>query len=176
MGEGPPGGNPPGTLLVWCLATFHAALLVSLLVGGLYLADVAGDVLAGLETAVGVASYLYLWAVTWWTNRRWLERVGPAVASGRPALRPAVGEAVKWGGFTGLLFFAGLLVVGGGVVIFTTPGAVLLVALAGLVGVVASFAVGAAVGALFAAVDVLLARAATMAWPDGDVGAPSPGS
>lgn len=177
MGEARGDEEIPSRLLVWCLATMHTALLVSLLVGGLYVVGAAGDVLAALGTAAGIASYLYLWMVTGWTNRRWVDSVGPATVARRPDGRRAVGEAVKWGGLTGLLFFAGLLLVGATLIVATAgPGALLFVVLGGIVGAVASFAVGAAVGAVFAAMDVLLVRAAAMGLHTGGEEASTPGS
>lgn len=153
----------PRPVLVWALAAFHTALLVTLVVAGLYLAGAAGDVLSGLGTAVGVASYLGLWAVTWWTNRRVVAGVGPGLVTGRPDPLAVTRQAATWGGVAGLLFFVGLFVLGAGVVVVTSGlEAIRLLALAGLVGSVLSVAVGSAVGAGFAALDLLLVRAARL--------------
>lgn len=153
MGEGPP------PLLGWCLAGFHVALLVSLALTGLYLAGAAGELLAGLETVVGLALYGYLWAVTWWTNRRWLATAG-LVASHRPDRRVVLAEAVKWGGATGVLFLAAPLVVAAAfLVVGNGPDVLPFVGLVALVGTLLAATTGAVVGGLLATLDLLLVRA-----------------
>lgn len=149
----------PVSLLAWCLATFHTALLVSLFVIGFYLVGAAGDVLRGLETAVGIVVYLYLWGVTWWTHRRWLDAHGVALITGRPDPRAVTVDALKWGGVTGLLFFVGVLVPSA-VVLVASNGfeTIPLVVLATVVGTLLSFVVGAVVGMVFALLDLLLVR------------------
>lgn len=167
----------PSALLAWSLAGFHVALLVALLVAGLYLGGAAGDLLAGLDTVVGLALYGYLWAVTWWTNRRWIATTG-LVTTGRPTPGAVLGSAIQWGGATGLLFLVvplavvvGFLVVTGG--LGALPFALLVVVIGGLLAA----AIGAVVGGLLAGLDLVLLRASRLvvpaAAPDRD-GAPTP--
>ena len=154
----------PPRLLVWTFAGFHAAFLVALAVAAVYLAGVANEGLAALETWIGVLAYLYLWGVTWWTNRRMLEAVGPGFVAGRASRTAVFVEASKWGGVTGFLVFLPALVVV--VVRFVAAGglqAVPFVVLATGVGSVLSVGVGGFVGAGLALLDLLLLRLAR-AW------------
>lgn len=160
MAEDPTDPTDPRRLLVWALPAFHAALLVALLVAGLYATGRAGEVLGSLETWIGVLAYLYLWAVTWWTNRRWLAAVGESFLRGRPPARPVLRSALRWGAATGLGVFAAPFLVavafflaGGGL------GAIPFLALAAAVGAALSLAIGGLVGGLFAGLDLLLLRA-----------------
>lgn len=151
-------------LLAWGLAGFHASFLVATLVTGLYLAGAAGDLLAGLDTRVGLALYGYLWAATWWTNRRWLAAVDLVDDRTGAVLR----AATRWGAVTGLLLFVGPLAVASAFVVSGGGlGAIPFVLLGGVVGAILAAAVGALVGGLFAALDLLLLRASVVVVPDG---------
>ena len=124
MGEVARGDDGPATpppLLVWTLAAFHTATLVALAVAALHLAGRLGALLAGLDTAVGAAAYLYLWAVTWWTNRRWLAASGPALATGAADPRAVAVGAARWGAVAGLGVLLPALAVGS--VLFVGTGA-----------------------------------------------------
>lgn len=155
--------DPP--LLGWCLAGYHVALLVSLLLTGLFLAGAVGDLLAGLDTTVGLALYGYLWAVTWWTNRRWLASAG-LVGGRRPDPRVVFAGAMKWGGATGVLFLAAPLVVAAAFLVAEGgPEVTPFVVLVALVGTLLAAATGAVVGGLFAAFDVLLLRTSRAVLP-----------
>jgi len=166
-----PGRDPssaPG-LLAWAVASFHAALLVALAVVALYLTGSAGGILAGLATWVGVVAYLYLWGVTWWTNRRVLSATGLGLPGRSPTRADVLVEASKWGGATGFLAFLPALVVG--VVRFVAAGgleAVPIVAIGAAVGSVLSVGVGVLVGAGFGLLDLLLVRAARRWLPQED--------
>ena len=146
-------------LLVWCLASFHTAALVLLLVTGLHVSGTLGPVLAEAGTWGGIAAYGYLWAVTWWTNRRWIASV-PSLTD-RAARRRIVRGGAIWGGLTGVVFFAGVLVPGAA--IFAAAGglpSVPFILLAGLLGGALSALVGAVIGGAFAGLDLVLVGAA----------------
>ena len=71
MGEQAGAGSLAGaSTATWALGSFHAAVLALLLVllgfpgGGL------GDALDGLNTAVGLAIFGLLWAISWWATAR----------------------------------------------------------------------------------------------------------
>lgn len=164
-----------GQLLVWGLASFHAALLVALAVGVLYATEAAGDVLAGLDTWIGVLAYFYLWGVTVWTNRALFERVEGDLVTERPGSGALLAEAMKWGGLAGLLVFLPVLVVG--IVFFVGAGgleAVPFLLLAAVIGTVVSVGIGVVAGVVFALLDLLLLGAARSWLPaDGGESVPS---
>lgn len=156
----------PSKLLVWAFAAFHAALLVALVVAGLYFAGVAGNQLDALDTSVGIVAYLYLWAVTWWTNRRTLDVVGRGLVDGTASPSGVFVEATKWGGVVGfLVFLPAFLIV---IVLFVGAGglqAVPFLLIAAAVGTVVSAGVGVVVGGGFALLDLLLVRLARVWLP-----------
>lgn len=181
------GGPDPS--LAWWLASFHATLFVAVPVALLHAVGALGDLLGGLGTLPGLVLFLWLWGATWATNRRWLASSDPlAAASGRDggdeasagpggadgargddsdddsdSAQPGsvlVG-AFKWGGVTGLLFFYGLMV--GIAVAVSEPVAVAVLFAA---GTVLSPVVGALVGVVLAAFDLVLARVAWTLLPD----------
>jgi hypothetical protein len=138
-------------LLVWALASFHAAvLLVVPLALAHAVAPVAlGGLLGGLDTLVGVGLYSVLWGSTWWSNRRYL------AASDFEDVAATVRVGARWGVVTGLPLLACVVVAA---LVVTNPffAGVLLV-----VGGVAALLVGAVVGSVLASVDVALDRIAT---------------
>lgn len=157
-------GGVDRAALVWAVSSFNAALLVAVAVGLLYAVGGLGDRLAALDTSIGVVAYLYLWAVAWWTNRRWLEAVDPGLLSGQARAVDVSVDALRWGAVTGLLVFApvfvGLaLLVGGNAGLAAVP---FLLLGAGVGGLLAA-GVGAIVGGLLGLVDHLLAGAGR-AW------------
>ena len=162
----------PPALLVWTLAAFHAAFLVALVVAAVYLAGLANDGLAALETWIGVLAYLYLWGVTWWTNRRMLDAVGSGLLTGSTRTTDVFVEAMKWGGVAGFLAFLPALAVG--IALFVGAGgveALPFVVVGAAIGSALSVGVGVLVGGVFALVDHLLLRAARAWLPAG----PGPG-
>ena len=166
-GRGDP-TDPTPPLLWWSLAAFHAATLVALLVAVMYATGRAGDLLAGLDTSVGVAAYGYLWAVTWWTNRRWLAADGAGIVGGRPEPRATLLGAVRWGGVTGVLAFLPVAVVGLALLVGAGGVDALPFVLLGIAsGTVLAVGVGGIVGGGLGALDLLLLRAAT-GWLDVD--------
>lgn len=157
------------SLLAWSLAAFHAALLVALVVGVLYLAGLAGNQLAALDTSVGVLAYLYLWGVTWWTNRRMLDAVGSGLLTGSARPSAVLAEAMKWGAAAGFLVFLPLLVLV--LVLFVGAGgleAIPFVVVGAGVGSALSAGVGVVVGGSFALLDLLLVRLAGAWLPPGE--------
>jgi hypothetical protein len=87
--------DAPVALVTWCLGTFHVAVLTVVAVLALQRGGTVGDVLSGLDTAIGLSLYAFLWAITWWTTRRglraaWREGRGPTWQSG-------IVHALAWG-------------------------------------------------------------------------------
>ena len=135
----------------WALASFHAAVLlvVPLAVSHVVVPDVVGDLLADLDTLVGVALYLVLWGSTWWSNRRYLASC--SLADPAHTLR----TGAKWGAVTGLPLLGCVVVAA---LVVTNPVFALLLLVG---GGLAALLVGAVVGTLLAGVDVVIDRTAT---------------
>ena len=147
--------DSPPALVTWCLGTFHVAMLTVAAVLALQHGGAVGDVLSGLDTALGLGLYAFLWAVTWWTTRRGLRA---AWRAGRePTWKNGLGRALAWGGVTGIVFFGGVfaaflvLLIAEGVGGFASLGI-------GLVGAVVAALVGAVVGGVLGLFDVALLR------------------
>ena len=85
----------PFALVTWCLGTFHVAVLTIVAVLVLQRGGDLGPALAGLDTALGLGLYAFLWVLTWGTTRRglraaWREEQGLLWMSG-------VAHALAWG-------------------------------------------------------------------------------
>jgi hypothetical protein len=170
-------GDDP--LVVWALASFHTATLTVVPLTALYLDGAVGDLLAGLETSVGLGLYLALWAVTWWANRNVLRELPDRTANegGKEAddgenasILAVLLVGGKWGGANGVAFFWVLLA---GFAALNAPRefgraleAVPFLLIAGVIGSVLALGVGGIVGALFASLDLVLFRVARLLGPD----------
>jgi len=150
---------PQGGLVEWSLATFHASAFVLAIVFFLYSRDALGPALGGLNTLLGLALFVALWATTYLTTCRALEgidllREGDCVLFARRAFR--------WGAANGIAFLGVLGVVLIASAVFVSPSVLLPALFVAPFALVISAAVGAVVGALFSAIDlalVALARA-----------------
>ena len=159
------------TLLVWCLAGFHSAGLVILLVTIVYLTGSLGDALDGLSTAVGLGLYGVLWATSWWVTRRavaGLDLIDPdQTVDGRALL----GRGTLWGGVNGVLFLLAVLVLVSVELIgdedVSVQGFVTILAIFLVAGGGVAFVIGSAVGFAFATIDWLLIEAARALWRTG---------
>lgn len=152
-----PSADAPPALVTWSLGTFHVAILTVVAVLALQRSGVIGGALSGLDTAIGLGLYLFLWAITWWTTRRGLRT---AWRDGRgPTWKNGLASALVWGGVTGIVFFDGLFVV-----VFVTAvaeGASVLATLGiGLIGAFVAMLVGAVVGGVLGLLDIALLRIA----------------
>lgn len=162
------------SLLVWTVASFNAALFVTVAVGLLYAVGGLGVRLGALDTSVGVAAYGYLWAVTWWTNRRWLDAAEPGLLSRRHDAVDVFVGALRWGAVAGVLVFAPVFVavavlVGGNADLAAIP----FLALGAGIGGLLAAGLGGLVGGLLALVDLLLARASRAWLPEREPGRPT---
>ncbi|MCT9094421.1 hypothetical protein [Haloarchaeobius sp. HME9146] len=150
------------TLLAWCLGTYHTATLTAAGVASLHLSGALGDPLGGLNTVVGFAAFLYLWAVTLWTTTRVLgavELFGPD----RSSTRAVVAAGAKWGAVTGLLFFLGVLLT----LAFAFLGEMLVLLLFFGIGGAFALAIGTVVGLAFSLLDVGLLALSRWLVPPG---------
>ena len=98
-------------LLEWSLGTFHTGFFFTILVTLLYVTGALGSLLAGLNTAVGLAAFALLWLTTWWCTRRALRGMGGNTWEGRVNFRATLYRAMVWGGINGLLFLIGPLAI-----------------------------------------------------------------
>jgi hypothetical protein len=151
--------DSPPALVTWCLGAFHVAVLTVVAVLALQRGGAVGDLLSGLDTAIGLGLYAFLWIVTWWTTRRGLRA---AWHDGRePTWRTVFASALAWGGVTGVVFFVGLFAAL--LVVLVAQGERVLATLGfGLVGAVVAALIGAIVGGVLGLFDVALLRAAWM--------------
>ncbi|MDS0220532.1 hypothetical protein NDI54_04105 [Haloarcula sp. S1AR25-5A] len=154
----------PVSLVAWTLATFDTALFVLLGVLAAHASGGLADLLAGLNTLVGVAVFCYLWAlfvlaVRWVHGRTSLDSAG---------VRTLVSHGVAAGSVAGVAFLLGLVTValvptlqGGGVRL----QAVLLVL---LIGAGLAAVVGGIVGLLASLLDITMYRLAGYLLPEGE--------
>jgi hypothetical protein len=160
---------------VWGLATFHTTAFVVVLTTLLHLAGGLSPGLRSLNTLVGLALFGVLWLSTWWTTRklvrgaRWHWSSGetphpsqPASSTDGGSLLGWLGLGTLWGGVNGVLFVVvTFIVLALAELPAQGPGLLLAVGMV-VVPVVVAFVVGAAVGLLFATIDLALVEVA--AW------------
>ncbi len=175
--------TPPTRLVEWTLGTFHTSLFFALFTTLLYLAGSLGNLLASLNTLIGIAVFLFLWLTTWWSTRQVVRRIfGTADLSDtsfRIRPRQALLLALYWGGLNGLLFFLPLFLLFVLVLLavnaspdfvrmlttgdWSTIAAILGFWLfAGALGSIIAFVVGALAGVAFALLDLVLLASSQM--------------
>lgn len=145
--------RPPDPLVVWALASFHAGFLVAGLVTLIHAFGSLGDLLAGLNTAVGLALYLVLWATTWWTTRKVLTQTAIETAPVSSILK----RGLLWGGVNGVGFLLGIVLIALAPQFLFEGEFVPLLFITGI-GSVFALVLGAIIGCLFGVFDVLLFR------------------
>jgi hypothetical protein len=161
-------------LKVWSLSTFHTTCFIVIVALGLHLHGTLPDTLRQLDTALGFAAFIILWAVTC-AATSWGVRYAARPAQSADPL--AFSIAIS-GGWNGVAIFAVLFAV------FTVR-----VAMAGsyplagipvlflgvVVGSLLAFTIGTMVGLVFGLIDTVLIRvgSALFEWIEGsDVAAP----
>lgn len=150
-------------LVVFTLGTFHASVLIAVLVVVLYANGGLGSLLSGLSTITGLALFSALWATTVWSTNRTLR--GAFTVAPWTSVPPdtLIARAAWRGGVNGIIFLAcvGLIVgisaafngdlafgvIGAGFLFFATVGAAV------------AFVIGFVVGLLFACIDLALVTA-----------------
>ncbi|WP_226021980.1 hypothetical protein [Halomicrobium salinisoli] len=144
-------------LLVWTVASFHAAGLTLAFVALAHAGGALSDLLAGLGTLAGFAGYGYLWALSYLATR-WVLDDETVAAATDGAVRSAVLRGTVGGSLVGLGALLGpllLVVVPDLVAGSANPGSIALVA---LIGSGVALAVGAVVGLAFALLDLAALR------------------
>ena len=119
-----------------------------------HLSGALGDLLGGLDTALGLGLYVLLWGLVWWATGKAFARVDPA--SGAPRERGRAG--FRYGALTGAGFVLVLAVLAF-VAVLAGGGALVPVLIVGTVGSLLALLVGGAIGILFALLDAPLVRA-----------------
>ena len=151
--------------LWWALGTFHAALLITIAVLLLYLAEGLGSFLSGLSTVAGLALFGALWLSSVWSTRRALRgAVGPGLVLAVP-FESLVGRGVIQGGWTGLTFLAFLAIILGVPALVQRPNSGVLVlplvlSVFGVAAAALAIVIGWLLGLVFALLDLLLLGAA----------------
>ena len=138
----------------WAFAAFHTALLVVAGVWAVHLAGSVGDLLQGLNTAVGLGIYGLLWAITWAATGRAFAATPPVSAS----RRRQVGYGALYGAAIGIGFLLSVVLGGAGLLVLLGRFDALAFVLVAAVGCVAAAVIGAVIGACFGAIDGVLAR------------------
>ena len=154
-------------LAAFALGTFHAVLVTLTLAASLYLSTDPGELLDGLNTALGLAIFAVLWATSVYCTRRAMRSAGLDPATGAKA-SAVLGQGVAWGAWNGVLF-AWCLLAGGFLVLIAlavpegverTMGVVSFGVIAFGFGTIFAAIVGAAIGFMLAALDLTLLAAA----------------
>lgn len=157
-------------LLEWALGTFHTAFFFAVLALLLFLTGSLGNLLALLNTLIGVALYLALWLITYFCTVQAARRILKPLAPGATGLRGisllrVLRYGILWGALDGLFFFLILFAIGANLfavlavidsgiagLFFVNSSAFLVFSL----GLPIALAIGAAVGIVLSLLDSLL--------------------
>jgi hypothetical protein len=152
-------------LLVWTLASFHAAGLTVGFVIPSYASGGLSDVLPEFGTVPGIVGYAYLWALSYLATR-WVltEETLDATLSG--SLRAALLRGTAGGALVGIATLLGPLLVVSIADLIRGGGDPTSVALVLAIGSGVAAVVGAAFGLAFTLIDVAAVRVAGLVVPD----------
>ena len=161
-------------LKVWSLSTFHATGFIVIVTLGLHLYGALPDRLHQLDTALGFAAFIILWATTC-AATSWGLRYAARPAQATDGISFSVAIA---GGLNGVMIFAVLLAAFA--VRVATASSSPLAAIPALffgavIGSLLAFAIGTTVGLVFGLIDTVLIRmgSALSKWIGGaDLGTP----
>jgi hypothetical protein len=163
-------------LRAWSIATFHTVSFVASVVVGVHVSGSLAAALGRLNTQVGVAFFLALWAITWYATRAGLRHMGPRVDDA--SSETIVYSTTVAGGWNGVGIFALILLVFLVGSLFSlashAPVGVTLVPVLFFVAVLGgalAFTTGAVVGLVYGVIDALLLRcgAALFRWAQTDL-------
>jgi hypothetical protein len=147
-------------LVTWSLATFHATTFVLAIVLFAYSRNALGAGLSGLNTFVGLGLFVALWATTYLTTSRALTGLDLISSARDRGVYPR--RTLRWGAANGMSFLAILGLVALIAAIANarsgqvTSGILVPALFIAPIALVASAAVGGAVGALFGIIDLAL--------------------
>lgn len=151
-------------LVVWTVASFHAAGLTLAVVALAHADGALAGLLGGLGTLAGFAGYAYLWALSYLATR-WVLDGDVLAAATDGAVRPALLRGTVGGALVGLAALLGPLLLLGAYNLATRGVALESAALVTLYGSAFALAVGAAVGLAFALLDLAALRVAGRITP-----------
>ncbi len=154
-------------LLEWSLSAFHTSLFFWLFVVVLYMTGALGNLLASLNTIVGVIIFVFLWATTWFCTRLVVRQIIHTSDWGdlKIPLRRTLALAMLGGGINGLSFFLiplvlAIIVAVAAVIVSRSltdvPAVLVLFGVSFEFGSILSFGFGVVFGLLFALLDLLL--------------------
>lgn len=155
-------------LVTFGLGTFHAVMITLVPLLALYLTVVLGEALTGLNTLLGFAIFGALWATSVYCTSRGMRDAGFQLGI-TPRVVGVLNNAVTWGAWNGVLFFWCLL--GAGIVVLlavalskgmTQAGGVVVFGVVAFgAGTIFATFIGAFIGCLLAAIDLVLLA---LAW------------
>ncbi len=154
-------------LIEWSLGAFHTSLFFWLFVVVLYLTGTLGNLLASLNTIVGMIVFVFLWVITWFWTRLVVWQIVDTADWGatKIPLGKALVLAILGGGVNGLFFFLISLFVAAIIAVMAViasrsltdvPALLVLFGYSFTIGSALSFVIGAVFGFLFALLDLLL--------------------
>lgn len=97
-------------LVEWSFAAFHTTYFVLIAFTLLYTQADLGELLASLNTLIGVGVFALLWLTTWWCTRRAVAELVQVKQMRVPSLGTFLWLGVKWGAVNGILFFLPIIV------------------------------------------------------------------
>ena len=156
-------GDGGRDLALWSLATFHTVTFVVAVALGFHLKGTLAARLAQLDTALGVAAFVFLWVATWFTTRigRRYQSREESSGAGPSSIVPAM---IVGGAWNGVIVFVVLLI---GLVLTRLGSLQIGNAIVGLVLIVVvggalAFVIGGFVGMAFGIIDRTLLGASRL--------------
>lgn len=148
-------------LTAFALGTFHTATFLVTAVLVLHLTGALVGLLTSLNTLTGLALFAALWATTTWSTSRAAAPSSLTNLSLNAPIGALVLRALRAGALNGTLFLASAAVILAVSAVLTGNGQSILVFIFGglvfvTVGTLAAAIIGATIGVLFAAIDLVL--------------------
>jgi hypothetical protein len=155
-----PRGTDNDRFVTFTLGTFHTVIFIVSAVLVLHLSGALVGLLTGLNTLTGLALFAALWATTTWSTGRAIRDVGAPVLATRAPIGAVVTRAARSGALNGVIFLAAAAVILALSALLTGQGDSIGIFILGgffvvLVGVLAGATIGAILGVLFAAIDLV---------------------
>ena len=148
-------------LRLWSLATFHTVSFVAAVVVAEHVSGSLAGALGRLNTALGVAAFLALWAITWFATSKGLYGMEPRVEDA--SLLTIVESTIVAGGWNGVGIFALILSLSVASILAGNgsggPALIPVLFFVAVIGSLLAFTIGAVVGLVYGLIDALLLRA-----------------
>src|ERR1700737_3771773 len=146
--------------VTFAFGTFHTVIFIVTAVLVLHLSGALVGLLTGLNTLTGLALFAALWATTIWSTGRAIRGVGGPVLATRTPIGAVVTRAARSGALNGVVFLAAAAVILALSALLTGQGDSIGIFILGgffvvLVGILAGATIGAILGVLFAAIDLV---------------------